>query len=247
MGSLALLYGACCYLAFLASFGYLVAFVGDLGVPRSVSVGPPGPPGQALAVDLALLGLFAAQHSLMARPGFKRAWARLIRPPVERSTYVLASSLALALLFRFWRPLPGTVWAFPHPAVRLGAWILFGAGVALTLVSTCQISHADLFGLRQVWFRFRACPYKEPGFRLTALYARVRHPIMLGFLVTFWACATMTLGHLLFAAGATAYILIGTWLEERNLLGSLGPTYAAYRRAVPRFCPFRLGQPPGNR
>ena len=167
-------------------------------------------------------------------------WAggkRWLAPSVERSTYVLASSLCLALLFRLWRPLPGTVWAFGHPGVRLGVRALFGAGVALTLASTCLISHADLFGLRQVWFRFRGRPYREPEFRLNAFYARVRHPLMLGFLVTFWAAATMTVGHLLFAAGATLYILAGTWLEERDLLRRLGPEYAAYRRSVPGFCP----------
>ena len=247
MGLLALIYGTFCYLAFLACFVYLVAFVGDLGVPRSVSVGPSGPAGRAVAVDLALLGLFALQHSLMARPGFKRAWARLVAPAVERSTYVLASSLALALLFRLWRPLPGTVWAFPHPAARLAAGALFVAGVALTLASTFQISHADLFGLRQVWSRWRGTPYREPEFRLTALYARVRHPLMLGFLVTFWAAATMSAGRLVFAAGATCYILAGTWLEERDLL-RLCPGYAAYRRSVPGFCPIprRRKHPKGS-
>jgi protein-S-isoprenylcysteine O-methyltransferase Ste14 len=240
MGFLVLLYGIGCYLAFLACFAYLVAFVGDLGVPRSLSVGPASPPGQALGVDLVLLGLFAAQHSLMARARCKR----LLGPAVERSTYVLASSLALALLFRCWRPLPGTVWSIQQPAPRLGVWLLFGAGVALTLASTCLISHADLFGLRQVWFRFRARPYREPEFRLNAFYARIRHPLMLGFLVTFWAGPTMTVGHLLFAAGATGYILAGTWLEERDLLRSLGPEYQAYRRSVPRFCPLPLPRKP---
>jgi len=185
VGALFLGYGLVCYLAFLAAFGYLMAFVGDLGVPRSVSAGPAGPPGLALAADLGLLALFGLQHSLMARPAFKRAWTRIVPPALERSTYVLLSSLALAVLFRCWRPIPGTVWAF----------------------------------------------------RPTALYARVRHPLMLGFLVAFWAAPRMTLGHLVFAAGASFYILVGTILEERDLLRELGPGYAAYRRQVPRFFP----------
>jgi len=246
---LALVYGALCYLAFLACFGYLVAFVGDLGVPRSVSVGPAGLPGMVpghgpavawavdLAVDLALLALFGLQHSLMARPAFKRIWTRIVPEPVERSTYVLLSSLALALLFRYWRPLPGVLWDLHPAALRLAVWTGFGAGVALTLASTCLISHADLFGLRQVWFRFRGRPYREAEFRLTALYARVRHPLMLGFLAAFWATPRMTLGHLVFAAGTSCYILAGTLLEERDLLRTLGPAYAAYRRQVPRFFP----------
>lgn len=259
MGILTLAYGLACYLAFLAAFAYLVAFVGDLGVPRSVSTGPaalagpaPGaglPAGLALdlAVDLGLLALFALQHSIMARPGFKRIWTRLVPAAAERSTYVLASSLALGLLYRFWRPLPGVVWDVQAPAPRLGLLALFWGGVALALASTFLISHAGLFGLGQAWARCRGRPYQEPPFRLTALYARVRHPLMLGFLVTFWAAPTLTWGRLLFAAGMTAYILAGTWLEERDLLRDLGPGYAAYLRAVPRFLPLpwrRANKPP---
>lgn len=247
MGLLALLYGACCYLAFLGSFVYLVAFVGDLGTARSVSAGPAAPPGAALGADLALLALFGLQHSLMARPGFKRIWTRIIAPAVERSTYVLCSSLALALLFALWRPIPGALWDFRHPVLRLGAWAGFAAGVLLVLVSTFQISHFHLFGLRQAWLRFKGRPCPEPAFRLTALYARVRHPLMLGFLATFWCAPTMTLGHLVFAAGFSGYILAGTLLEERDLLRSLGPAYRAYLRQVPRFFPLpgrRAEKPP---
>jgi protein-S-isoprenylcysteine O-methyltransferase Ste14 len=236
-GVLVLVYGLVCYLAFLAAFGYLVAFVGDLGVPRSVSVGPAGPRGLALAADLALLALFGLQHSLMARPAFKRAWTRIVPAAMERSTYVLLSSLALAVLFRCWRPIPGTVWAFSHPVLRLGAWTVFWAGVALVVHSTFLVSHTDLFGLRQVWFRFLGQPYREAAFRPTALYARVRHPLMLGFLVAFWAAPRITLGHLVFAAGTSFYILVGTIMEERDLLRRLGSAYAAYRRQVPRFFP----------
>jgi methanethiol S-methyltransferase len=238
MGSLALLYGLLCYFVFLATFGYLIAFAGDLGVPRSVSAGPASSPGLALAVDLALLALFGCQHSLMARPWFKRAWTRVVPPALERSTYVLFSCVALWLLFILLRPLAAVVWEFQHPVPRLGAWAVFGAGVALALVSTFLISHFDLFGLRQVWFAFRGLPYQEKAFRLTAIYARVRHPLMLGFLLAFWATPRMTLGHLVFALGMTAYILVGTVLEERDLLASLGPRYRAYLREVPRFFPW---------
>lgn len=249
MGILALLYGLAAYLAFLAAFAYLVAFTGDLGVPRSVSAGPAMPPGPALAMDLALLALFALQHSIMARPAFKRAWTRLVPPAAERSTYVLASSLALAVLYRGWRPLPGVVWQVGPPVLRLAIHALFWGGVALALASTFLISHAGLFGLGQAWARFRGRPYREPAFRLTALYSRVRHPLMLGFLAVLWAAPTLTWGRLLFAAGMTAYILAGTWLEERDLLRVLGPDYAAYRRAVPRFFPMpwrRANKPPGD-
>jgi protein-S-isoprenylcysteine O-methyltransferase Ste14 len=247
MGILALGYGSVCYLAFLAAFAYLVAFAGDLGVPRSVSAGPSWPPGPALAADLGLLALFAVQHSLMARPGFKRAWTRIVPPALERSTYVLLSSAALAALFRFWRPLPATLWDLPRPVLRPAVQAGFWGGVGLALASTFLVSHPDLFGLRQVWCRFRGRPYREPGFRLGAVYARVRHPLMLGFLAMFWAAPRMTVGHLVFAAGTTVYILAGTWLEERDLLRSLGPVYAAYRREVPRLFPVpwrRAGKSP---
>lgn len=237
MGLLALLYGWFCYAAFLAVFGYLVLFVGDLGVARSVSRGPATPAGFALAVDLTLLALFAVQHSLMARPGFKRAWARLVAPPLERSTYVLLSSVALALLFLFWCPLPGEVWAFQNRAARVALWGVFGGGFALVLYSTFLISHLDLFGLRQVWARFKGQPYRPREFRAGTLYGVVRHPLMLGFLLAFWGTPRMTLGHLLFAGAMTAYIILGTLLEEQDLLRTLGPAYASYRKRVPRFLP----------
>ena len=246
MGLVALVYGSVCYLAFLAVFVYLVAFIGDLGIGRSVSLGPESRAGEALGVDLALLGLFAVQHSLMARPGFKRIWARVLPASVERSTYVLLASLALALLFWQWRPLPAEVWAFQAAPARMGMWGGFWFGVALVLYSTFQISHADLFGLRQVWLRFRGQPYREREFRMGSLYGAVRHPLMLGFLLTFWATARMTLGHLLFAGVMSAYVLVGTLLEERDLSRTLGPGYAAYRRQVPMFFPRPWRRKPGS-
>ena len=237
MGFLALLYALLCYLAFLGTFVYLIAFVGDLGVARSLASGPAGPAGWALAANLGLIALFGLQHSLMARPAFKRVWTRVVPPALERSTYVLFSSLALILLFRCWQPLPRIVWSLGHPLLVLAARALFWGGVTLTLASTFLISHLDLFGLGQAWCRFRRQPYQDPAFRVGAFYARTRHPLMLGFLVTFWATPVMTLGHLVFALGASAYVLAGTALEERDLLAALGPAYARYRRAVPRFLP----------
>lgn len=237
MGFVSLIYGLICYLIFLGSFFYLMAFVGDFGLPRSVSVGPAAPFWQALCVDLALVAVFGCQHSLMARPGFKRAWLRLVPPHLERSTYVLFSSAALALLFWLWRPLPAEVWHLRQPVLRLAMRAGFGAGAALVLTSTFLISHGDLFGLRQVWSKFRGVPHQEAAFRLTAFYARVRHPLMLGFLVTFWATPLMTVGHLVFALAMTVYVLVGTALEEKDLVRSLGSRYEAYRREVPRFFP----------
>ncbi len=238
MGFVALLYGSFCYLAFLAAFGYLVGFVGDLGVPRSVSLGPPAGAGAAALGDAGLLALFALQHSLMARPACKRILARILPDALERSTYVLASSLALGLLFRFWRPLPAPVWELANPLARGLLWALFWAGVLLALASTFLISHADLFGLGQAWRRFRGRPEPERGFQACGLYRHVRHPLMSGFLLAFWATPRMTLGHLLFAVAITGYILAGTWLEERDLVRTLGPAYGDYRRRVPRFIPW---------
>jgi len=245
LGLLALLYGSFCYLGFLAAFGYLVGFVGDLGLPRSVSHGPAAPAATAWLADTGLLALFALQHSVMARPAFKRAWTRVVPAAVERSTYVLLSSLALGLLFLGWRPLPGVVWELAGPLPRCLLWGLFWAGVLTVLASTFLISHADLFGLGPAWRRWRGLPEPERGFRATALYRHVRHPLMSGFLLTFWATPRMTLGHLLFAAVATGYILVGTWLEERDLVRTLGPDYEAYRLRVPRFLP-RIGRPRGG-
>ncbi|BDU73497.1 methanethiol S-methyltransferase [Mesoterricola silvestris] len=237
MPILSLFYGLFCYLSFLASFFYLLAFVGDLGLARSVSVGPVGAAGPALAVDLGLVALFGIQHSLMARPAFKRAWQRFVPAHLERSTYVLLSSTALALLFLLWRPLAGEVWNVRQPLARLGIQAGFWAGAALVVTSTFMVSHWDLFGLRQVWANVRGTPYREAPFRLTAFYARVRHPLMLGFLVVFWAAPRMTVGHLVFTLAMTAYILVGTALEEGDLMRNLGSRYAAYRREVPRFFP----------
>lgn len=240
-----LAFGVSSYLVFLGTFVYSVGFVGNLFGPKTIDSGPTVSPVVAVAVDVLLLGLFAAQHSVMARPGFKRRWTRPAPPQVERSTYVLASSLLLALLFWQWRPLPGVVWDARWPAARTALWGLFWAGWLVVLASTFLIDHFDLFGLRQVSLYAAGRPYTPPPFRTPALHRHVRHPIMLGFLIAFWATPTMTRGHLLFAAATTAYIVIGVRLEERDLVSAHGHVYEAYRRRVPMFIP-RIGSGGGR-
>ncbi len=234
---LILCYGAFCYLAFLAVFLYSVGFVGDFVVPRTVDHGITASSTTALAVNLLLLGLFAVQHSVMARPAFKRWWTRMIPMPVERSTYVLLASAALALLFWQWRTMPAVVWDAAWAPARLALWVLFALGWTMVLLSTFLINHFDLFGLRQVYLAWRGDPYTSVGFRTSMLYRTVRHPLMLGFIVAFWAIPTMTLGHLVFAAASTGYILIAIQLEERDLTADLGDSYRDYRSRVPMLIP----------
>ncbi len=236
---LALLYAVAAYAVFLLTFLYAIAFVSGLDfVPRHVDKGPDAPLAQALAIDVALLLLFAVQHSGMARPGFKRWWTRLVPPPVERSTYVLASSLVLILLFWQWRPLPAVVWLVDGPA-RVALFALAACGWLLVLVGTFLINHFELFGLRQAWFHMRGLPPdRDVPFVERAFYRIVRHPLMLGFLVAFWAAPTMTLGHLLFALATSGYILVAVrFLEERDLVAHYGETYRDYQRRVPMILP----------
>jgi protein-S-isoprenylcysteine O-methyltransferase Ste14 len=230
--TLALAYGVASYLAFLAVFLYMAGFVGNLPVPKSIDSGPPSPLPVAVLVDTLLLLLFAVPHSIMARPAFKRWWARLVPQPVERSTYVLIASLTLALLFWQWRPIPAPVWEVRR---LVGRWLLlsvFWLGWAVVLVSTFLIDHFDLFGLRQVVLYASGREYTPPAFRTVGLYRYVRHPLMLGFLIAFWATPAMTVGHLLFAAANTAYILIALRLEERDLVGFHRERYRAYQKQV---------------
>ncbi|MGV1087013.1 MAG: methanethiol S-methyltransferase [Mycobacterium sp.] len=235
--TLTLGYGAVCYLLFLVVFLYSVGFVGDLVVPRSVDHGRSASLTEALIVNVLLLGLFAVQHSVMARPGFKRWWTRLVPRPIERSTYVLLSSLTLALLFWQWRTIPTVVWDVSWRPGQVTLWVLFALGWATVLVSTFLINHFDLFGLRQVYLKWRGRPYTQLGFRTSWFYRAVRHPIMLGFIIAFWAIPTMTAGHLLFAVATTGYILIGIRLEERDLAAELGDPYREYRTRVPMLVP----------
>jgi methanethiol S-methyltransferase len=230
-------YGAACYVAFLAAFLYAIGFVGNLVVPRSIDHGLAAPIGEALVVNVVLLGLFAVQHSVMARPAFKRRWTRLVPQTIERSTYVLISNLLLFLLFWQWRTMPAVVWDVTWPAGRVVLHVLFWVGWATVLAATFMINHFDLFGLRQVYLAWRGRLYTDLEFRTSLLYRVVRHPLMLGFIVAFWATPTMTAGHLLFAVATTGYILIAVQLEEHDLAATLGDQYREYRTRVPMLIP----------
>lgn len=235
---LAVVYGIVCYLIFLATFLYAVAFVAGLG-PKHIDSGVTAPFASALTIDLALLGAFAAQHSGMARPAFKRWWTRLIPAPIERSTFVLASSLALILLFWQWRPLPLPLWQVDGDIPRAAVHALSALGWLLVLTGTFVINHFDLFGLHQVWVFAQRRNAPDAPFVTRAFYRVVRHPLMLGFLIAFWAAPTMSLGHFLFAAMTTGYILIAVkYLEERDLIAQYGETYRDYQRKVPMLLPW---------
>ena len=236
MRILTLLFGVSSYVVFLASFLYAIGWLGGFGVPKTIDSGTPGDPATSVLVDLLLLSAFALQHSVMARPAFKRWWTRLVSPAVERSAYVLASSLLLFAICLLWRPLPQVVFAADDTAA-LVLWALFATGWLVVLASTFMISHFELFGLRQVWLRFRNRPPSPAAFVERFLYRFVRHPIMLGFLIAFWATPVMSVGHLLFAAITTSYILVGIRLEERDLKAALGPEYEVYRARVRMLVP----------
>jgi protein-S-isoprenylcysteine O-methyltransferase Ste14 len=233
-------YGVFVYVIFLGTFLYAVGFIGDFGVPTALDGPLRGPLAPALAVNLALLSLFAVQHSLMACPWFKERWTRLAPPPLERSTYVLFSSLALGLLLWQWRPMGGVIWSVEDPTGRLVLHGLFAFGWALVLVATFLINHFDLFGLRQVWLHLLGRPYTPLEFATPGPYRIVRHPLYVGWLFAFWMAPTMTLAHLVFAIATTGYILFAIQLEERDLVRHHGAAYEEYRRRVPMLVPFAL-------
>jgi protein-S-isoprenylcysteine O-methyltransferase Ste14 len=229
--------GAVSYAAFLASFLYAIGFVGNFAVPHSIDHGVSAPVGQALVVNVVLLALFAVQHGVMARPAFKRCWTRFVPNPVERSTYVLLASTVLFVVFWQWRTIPAVIWDVSSALGRVALWSLFWLGWATAVAATFMIDHFELFGLRQVLAAWRRKPATDTGFRTSLLYRLVRHPLMLGFIIAFWAAPTMTGGHLLFAIGTTAYILIAIRLEERDLMAALGTQYRQYRSDVPVLIP----------
>jgi protein-S-isoprenylcysteine O-methyltransferase Ste14 len=231
------LYGAIGYAVFLATFLAAMSFVGGFALPSTLDSPTRGPIGEALAWDAALLALFALQHSIMARKWFKDRWTRIVPKPIERATYVWASSLALLLLMWQWRPIGVVIWDVQEPALRISLRALFGFGWGLVLVSTFLINHFDLFGLRQVWLHLRGEPYRAPGFATPGLYRFVRHPLYVGWLFAFWMTPTMTLAHLVFAIATTAYILLAIRFEERDLVREHGAAYENYRRVVPMLIP----------
>ena len=233
-------YGIAYYLVFFATFLYAIGFLGNFAVPKSIDSGPLLPFTVALAIDSALLGLFALQHSVMARPWFKKAWTRIVPVPVERSTYVLLSSLALLLLFWKWQPMGGMVWNVTSTSGRLALEVLYACGWLTVLATTFLINHYDLFGLRQVWLHLLGRPYTEIGFRTPGPYRYVTHPLYVGWLLVFWSAPVMTSAHLVFAIATTLYILVAIQFEERDLV-RFHPEYAEYRRQVPMILP--VGSP----
>jgi methanethiol S-methyltransferase len=230
-------YGLVAYILFLAVFTYTIFFLANTLVPRGIDEGATGPLWVAVFVNAGLLGAFAVQHTVMARPGFKRWWTRFVPVSIERSTFVLAASLALAAVVWLWQPMPETVWVVETVRVRVLLWTIYGLGWVTVVASTFMIDHFELFGLSQVVARARERRHVPPSFQLRWLYRFVRHPIMVGFLIAFWATPDMSQGRLLFAALGTGYIIVGVRFEERDLRASLGEGYLRYEQTVPRFVP----------
>lgn len=225
------------YLVFFAVFLYTIGFVGDFVVPKSIDSGSSGSTWQALVIDAGLIGLFGLQHSLMARKSFKQWWTKIVPKPVERSMYVLFASLLLILLFWQWRPLPHTLWDVQPDWLRIPLWSLFGIGWLMVFASAQMINGAHLFGLQQVREHVAGKTISGPKFQTPGLYRYVRHPLMLGFIIAFWATPSMSVGHAMFALLMTGYIFVGLWFEERSLLRRFGDRYRQYREQVPMIVP----------
>jgi methanethiol S-methyltransferase len=230
-------YGVACHGLFLGTFVYMAGFVGNLLVPKSIDSEPSGPVGAAVAINLLLLALFGLQHSIMARPAFKRVWTRIIPQPIERATYVLFSSALLILLMWQWRPIGTVVWDVQAVPLRSVLWCCFAAGWLLVPLVTLMIDHFDLFGSRQVWTYLRGNEYRPPAFRMPLFYKHVRHPLYIGWGIAFLATPTMSVGHLLFAGVLIGYMGLAVQFEERDLVGHFGDQYEQYRRRVPMFVP----------
>ena len=231
------IYGVISYLIFFGTFLYAIGFIGNLIVPKSIDSGRTGPLSEALLIDAGLLMLFALQHSVMARPWFKRAWTRFVPQPAERSTYVLLSSLALLLMFWQWRPIGVEIWHVEQPVIRIVLYGIFATGWLLVLAATFLINHFDLFGLRHVFLYLLGRPYTQLKFGTPILYRHVRHPLYLGWLFAFWGTPTMTVAHLVFAIATTAYIFVAIQLEEKDLVEAYGDQYRRYKQTVPMIIP----------
>jgi protein-S-isoprenylcysteine O-methyltransferase Ste14 len=231
------IYGAASHLLFLATFAYMAGFVGNFLVPKSIDSAVDGSIGSAVVINLLLLALFAVQHSVMARPAFKKVWTRIIPEPIERSTYVLISCIVTVLLMWQWRGIDGVVWNAQSPVLRGLLWALFAVGWLLVPVASLLINHFDLFGTRQVWLYLRGREYQALPFRVPSLYKHIRHPLYVGWMTAFWATPTMTVGHLLFAGVLTGYMGVAALIEERDLIAHFGDQYRQYRRRVPMFVP----------
>jgi methanethiol S-methyltransferase len=234
---LALIYGITVYFLFFGTFLYAIGFVGRIGVPKTIDSGRVSGSVRSALVDALLLSVFAVQHSLMARRGFKQRWTQVVSRYLERSTYVLAATLALALLLWQWRPIPNVIWDLRGTAAGSVLAILFWVGWAILLLSTFLINHFELFGLRQLWAYVQGTEFHHAVFRTPLFYRWVRHPLYLGFVIAFWSAPVMTFGHLLFSVATTGYILLGIYFEERDLIRSFGDAYVEYRRQVPMLLP----------